>query len=276
MLFRSYLDPHVTNCCASYFCPGGTGVGYPRMAYRPGPEYGYANLSVFFYGCGFDCLYCQNASHKQLREAASLNIDQFIAIIEKNPRISCICHFGGSPEPQLPFTLRVLEACKERFEDRILRQCFELNGNANPAMLKKAATLAVETGGILKFDLKAYSDPLNRALSGVSNRASLRNFAMLADSLPFDDSTYPPLMATTLLVPYYVDENEVAAIAQFLENLNRPTLEYSLLVFYPKHLMADLPVTPLRQVQRCYDAAKQHMKRVHVGNQGLLRGRLSL
>ena len=275
-LMDYYLDPHITNCCASYFCPGGTGIGHPQRAYRPGPEYGYANLSVFFYGCSFDCLYCQNASHKQLGEATSVGINQFIAIVDKEPRISCICYFGGSPEPQLPFAIRVLETCRERFKDRILRQCFEMNGNANSSLLKRAAILATQTGGILKFDLKAYSDSVNRALSGISNQASLRNFAMLSDTLPFDDSTYPPLMATTLLVPYYVDENEVAAIAQFIKSLNRPTLEYSLLIFHPNHLMADLPVTPLRQAQRCYDAAKRYLTRVHVGNLGLLGGRLHL
>jgi pyruvate formate lyase activating enzyme len=269
-----YIDPHITNCCASYFCPGGTGIGYPNRAHSPGPEYGYANLSVFFYGCGFDCLYCQNASHKQLDQAESIGIKQFIALVGEDPRISCICYFGGSPEPQLPFAIRVMEICRERFPHRILRQCFEMNGNANSSLLKRAATLAAQAGGIIKFDLKAYSDSLSRALSGVSNQASLRNFAMLADTLPFEDSTYPPLMATTLLVPYYVDEKEVAGIAQFIKSLNRPALEYSLLVFYPRHLMTDLPVTPLQQAQRCYDAARKYLKKVHVGNLGLLRGQL--
>jgi pyruvate formate lyase activating enzyme len=271
-----YFDPHITNCCASYFCPGGTGIGYPKLAHLPGPEYGYANLSVFFYGCGFDCLYCQNAAHKQLGEAEGIGIDQFIALVEGNPRVSCICYFGGSPEPQLPFAIRAMEVCQERFRDRILRQCFEMNGNANSSLLRRAAILAAQTGGILKFDLKAHSDSVNRALSGVSNQASLRNFAMLADTLPFDDSTYPPLMATTLLVPYYVDEEEVGSIAQFLKSLNQPTLEYSLLIFYPKHLMTDLPVTPLEQAQRCYDAAKRYLKKVHVGNLGLLGDTLRL
>ncbi|MEM2094600.1 MAG: radical SAM protein, partial [Candidatus Bathyarchaeia archaeon] len=37
----SYLDPHVTNCCAAWFCPAGTGSGYPKYSYRSGPETGY-------------------------------------------------------------------------------------------------------------------------------------------------------------------------------------------------------------------------------------------
>ncbi|MFX1564187.1 MAG: hypothetical protein ACFFDP_12870, partial [Promethearchaeota archaeon] len=63
----------------------------------------------------------------------------------------------------------------------------------------------------------------------------------------------------------------------FIKNLNQPSIEYSLLIFHPNHLMADLPVTPLKQAQRCYDAAKQILgKRIHIGNLGLLGGRLHL
>jgi len=275
-LMHYYLDPHVTNCCAAYFCPAGTGIGYPQDAYRPGPEYGYANLAVFFYGCGFDCLFCQNASHKQLSQGRLVSLERFLSVVEANPRISCICYFGGSPEPQLPFAIRVMEACRDRFKGRILRQCFEMNGHGTPALMKRMANLVADTGGIIKFDLKAYTETVNRALCGVSNRMVLKNFAMLAEILPFDERDYPQLMATTLLVPYYVDEYEVEQIAKFISSLGRPNIEYSLLVFHPDHLMADLPVTPIEQAQRCYDAAKRHLDKVHVGNLGLLGGCLRL
>lgn len=276
-LMHYYLDPHITNCCAAYFCPAGTGVGYPKRAYRQGPEYGYANLAVFFYGCGFDCLFCQNASHKQLAQGKNISIDQFLNIIKGNPRISCVCYFGGSPEPQLPFANRLMEVCRNQFNDRILRQCFEMNGNGTPTLMKKMGMLAAASGGIIKFDLKAYSEPVNRALCGVSNQMTLKNFSMLAETLPFEEQEYTPLMATTLLVPYYIDENEVTQIAKFIKELNQPSIEYSLLIFHPNHLMADFPVTPLKQAQRCYDAAKKILgKRVHIGNLGLLGGRLHL
>ncbi len=275
-LMHYYFDPHVTNCCAAYFCPGGTGAGYPKRAYRQGPEYGYVNLSVFFYGCGFDCLFCQNASHKQLSQGTNISTNKFVDIIKGNPRISCVCYFGGSPEPQLPFANRLMEVCRDQFKDRILRQCFEMNGNGKPEFIKKMGLLAADSGGIIKFDLKAFSEPVNRALCGVSNKMTLKNFSMLVDTLPFEED-YTTLMVTTLLVPYYVDENEVTQIAKFLRDLNLQAIEYSLLIFYPKHLMTDLPVTPLKQAQDCYDAAKKILgRRVHVGNLGLLNGRLHL
>ncbi|MFX1564242.1 MAG: radical SAM protein, partial [Promethearchaeota archaeon] len=240
-LMHYYLDPHITNCCGAYFCPAGTGVGYPKRAYRQGPEYGFSNLAVFFYGCGFDCLFCQNSSHKQLTKGKKVDIDQFLDIIKGNPQISCICYFGGSPEPQLPFANRLMEVCRKQFHNRILRQCFEMNGNGTPALMKKMGMLAADSGGIIKFDLKAYSETVHRALCGVSNQMTLKNFSMLAETLPFEVQDYPPLMATTLLVPYYIDENEVAKIANFIKNLNQPSIEYSLLIFHPNHLMAYLP-----------------------------------
>ena len=276
-LMHYYQDPHITNCCGSYFCPGGTGVGYPKWAKKPQAEYGYSNLAVFFYGCSLDCLFCQNISHKQPNQGKTVELEEFLTVLVQNPKITCICYFGGSPEPQLPFAINLMKKCKTSFENRILRQCFEMNGHGNPVLMKKMGKLVEESGGIIKFDLKAFTEPVYQALCGVSKQASYENFTMLADTLTFDDRDYPPLMATTLLVPHYVDEYEVTRIARFLKNLNQPSIEYSLLIFHPRHLMRDLPITPLDQAQRCYDAVKQELGRApHIGNIGLLGGRLRL
>ncbi|MCJ7456561.1 radical SAM protein, partial [Candidatus Bathyarchaeota archaeon] len=75
----------------------------------------------------------------------------------------------------------------------------------------------------------------------------------------------PLLTATTLLVPGYVDVLEVEKIAIFLADLDRK-IPYSLLVFHPDFMMSDLPVTPYRQVQDCYRAAKKHLASVNIGN----------
>jgi len=79
----------------------------------------------------------------------------------------------------------------------------------------------------------------------------------------------PVLTATTLLVPHYVDAEEVERIAKFIADLN-PEIPYSLLVFYPQFMMDDLPVTPRRQVEECYQAAKKWLRRVNIGNLHLL------
>ena len=57
-----YYDNLPTNCVADWVCAGGTGSAYPHFSYTPGPEYGYKNLAIFYYGCSFNCLFCQNLS----------------------------------------------------------------------------------------------------------------------------------------------------------------------------------------------------------------------
>jgi len=269
-LMYGYYDPHVTNCCASWFCPAGTGAGYPKYAVRPGPEVGYANYAVFFYGCNFDCLFCQNASHKLLSRAPKVSLEDFVRHVMGNEGYTCICFFGGSPEPQLPFAIkasrRVLE---EKPERRVLRICFEWNGCGNRGLVKEAARLALESGGNIKFDLKCFSEELSYALSGVSNRAAYENFEMIAREFYCERPDPPVLTATTLLVPGYVDAYEVDKIAEFIASLSSE-IPYSLLVFHPDHLMNDMPITPRRQVEECLKVARRHLKRVHVGNLHLL------
>lgn len=266
-VFYSYIDPHVTNCCAAWFCPAGTGAGFPKYSFKSGPELGYSNLAVFMYGCNFNCLYCQNSSHKNL-DSVPLSRHRITNQIASNSKISCICFFGGSPEPQLPF---IVEASKEALEIRKndpLRICFEWNGCGNPALVRKAAELALKSGGNLKFDLKCYTPELSLALSGVPNNQAYKNFETIAKRY-YSKREFHMLTATTLLVPGYVDSLEVNAIAKFIADLD-PSIPYSLLAFHPAYLMTDLPPTSLKQAVECYKTAKKHLENVHMGNVHIL------
>lgn len=275
-LYYSYLDPHVTNCCAAWFCPAGTGMGYPTYSCKQGPEIGFYNLAIFFYGCNFNCLFCQNYSHKALRSAPSGTVDDLVETTLRNPRITCWCFFGGSPEPQLPFAInasrRVIEALTE---DRVLRVCFEWNGCGNRLLVKRAAEMVHVTGGNIKFDLKCWDENLSLALSGQSNRRAYENFAAIAKEYSKQPGHPPVVCATTLLVPGYVDELEVGNIAEFIASID-PEIPYSLLVYHPDFAMRDLPMTPRRQVEACYSAAKRVLESVNIGNVHLLAGECGL
>ncbi|MCW3978224.1 MAG: radical SAM protein [Candidatus Bathyarchaeota archaeon] len=268
-LLYSYIDPHVSNCCSAWFCPAGTGAGYPMYAYRGGPERGYCNLAVFFYGCNFDCLFCQNSSHKNFGDLEPQPVGAIADRVEKDSRISCVCYFGGSPEPQLPYALSASKMALEARGDAPLRICFEWNGCGDPSLVRQAAELSLVSGGNVKFDLKCSTQELSIALSGVPNERAFRNFEMVAEEYYPEREGMPVLTATTLLVPGYVDPSEVAAIAEFIAGLD-PSIPYSLLAFHPKYQMADLPYTPLRQAVECYRAALEHLERVHVGNLHIL------
>lgn len=266
---HTYLDALPTNCCAAYFCPGCTGAGYPKYAYHSGSERGYYNLAAFFYSCSFNCLFCQNSSHKYVDSAPVMHINQVVQQAENNKRISCLCWFGGSPEPQLPFALKVSQLAFEQISSqRIFRICWEWNGGGNSLLVKKALTLSLESGGNAKFDLKCFNPTLSRVLLGVENKRSFDNFRMSAEEF-YDRRSEPVLTATTLLVPGYVDEVEVEGIAKFIADLD-PSIPYSLLVFHPQWMLSDLPVTPLNQVEKCYQTAKKYVKHVHIGNKHLL------
>ncbi len=268
-LLHTYLDPIPTNCCSTYFCPAGTSSGFPRFSNVKGPEYGYYNFACFLYGCNFSCLGCQNDQHRALMSAERYTFEKFVSKIHDNPKISCICWFGGSPEPQLSWALRASKRALEAASARILRVCWEWNGAGNPRIVQNAVALSLKTGGNAKFDLKYFSSSLSQVLSGVSNNQSFINFENCFQKFYHERKQNPVLTATTLLVPAYVDKGEVSKIAQFLAELDK-SIPYSLLVFHPDSLLMDLPVTPLQQVKECFKAAKEHLDNVHIGNRHLL------
>ncbi|MFX0087046.1 MAG: radical SAM protein [Candidatus Hodarchaeota archaeon] len=267
-LLHTYLDPLPTNCCSSYFCPAGTSAGYPHISYKAEAEYGYYNLACFLYGCNFFCLGCQNDQHRNLNTAEKYTFEKFSNKINDNKRISCICWFGGSPEPQLPWALRASKKAITEFENRIIRVCWEWNGAGNPKLVQNAVKLSLDTGGNAKFDLKYFNQTLSRLLSGVSNKQSFKNFKVCFDKF-YNKREEPVLTATTLLIPGYIDSVEVGQIAKFLGELDE-NIPYSLLVFHPDSFLSDLPITSKNQVNKCFLIAKKHLKNVHIGNKHLL------
>ena len=137
----------------------------------------------------------------------------------------------------------------------ILRICWETNGAVQDPYLMQMAELSLRSGGCIKFDLKAWDEGVHYALCGVTNKKTLANFGALAGWI--DKRRDPPfLIASTLLVPGYVDKEEVAAVARFLSSLN-PEIPYSLLAFYPHFYLKDLPNTSWAHAVSCQVAAEE-------------------
>lgn len=264
-----YHDPLPTNCVADWVCPGGAGTGYPRWAYRSGPEQGYLNLAVFYQACTFDCLFCQNWHHREHSITGETHTADELAQ-SVTPETSCICFFGGDPTCQLPHALAASKLAHKQNSDRILRICWETNGSMNPGLLDEMVELLLESGGCIKFDLKAMNKNLHFALCGADNQQTLSNFAAVAQRIA--DRPKPPLLvASTLLVPGYIEADEVKAIASFIADLD-PNIPYALLGFHGDFLMMDLPPTSWTQAQSCLEAAKSAgLKRVRLGNVHVFR-----
>ena len=263
-----YLDPLPTNCVADWVCPAGTGAGYPEWAHLPGPERGYANLAVFYRGCSFDCLGCQNWQCREICDTETGLSPRALAA-QASGRVACICFFGGDPSPQIPHSLAVAAAARKRQGGRILRICWETNGTMHPRWLERAMRTALESGGCIKFDLKAWDERIHVALAGRSNRQTLANFRRAAE-LAGTRQEPPALVASTLLVPGYVDVAEVSKIAAFIAGLDRD-IPYALLGFHPQFYLHDLPVTSRAHAEAAVAAAKTAgLRRVHIGNRQLL------
>ncbi len=265
-----YYDPLPTNCVADWVCPGCTGVGYPEYSYSSrGAERGYYNLAVFYGACNLDCLYCQNWQYRNMtRELSPIRTARELASAV-NDRVSCVCYFGGDPSPQMQHALEASRIMVEEKRGRILRVCWETNGLMNNVFLDKAVELSLETGGIVKFDIKAWTPTIYRALTGVDCKKIFENLERAIRR--FDERPEVPLVTvSTLLVPGYVGVSEVEKIAEFIASLN-PNVPYRLLAFHPDYLMSDLPTTSRRHAEECLKASRRAgLRRVSIGNVHIL------
>ena len=263
-----YHDPLPTNCVGDWVCPGGTGAGYPEYAHSSGPEYGYKNLAVFFQACSFNCLYCQNW-HFRNETLRSCTASSHKLASDVDEKTSCVCYFGGDPTPQLPLALRASKLALDKNKGRLLRICWETNGSMQKALLDEMIELSLNSGGCIKFDLKAWDENLHIALTGITNKRTLENFSRVGERIKA--RPVPPLLVgSTLLVPGYIDENEVRGIARFIASIN-PDIPYSLLAYSPHFYMSDMPLTPRLLSERCLETAQgEGLKNVRIGNVHLL------
>jgi pyruvate formate lyase activating enzyme len=160
-------------------------------------------------------------------------------------------------------------AASRRLEQQGVAVCWETNGSMHPRFLDQAADLSLRTGGCIKFDLKALDGHLHRALTGASNERTLENFRRAARRIA--ERPDPPLVvASTLLVPGYVDAGEVGRIASFIAAID-PAIPYALLGFHPHFFVHDLPRTSVGHAEEAEAAARAAgLTRVRLGNRHLL------
>ncbi len=238
-----YHDPLPTNCVSMEFCGERTTKGKQ-------------NLAVFYGACTYNCLFCQNWHYRKVNH--TMSVDDLTSWVDDDT--ACICYFGGDPTPQILHALRVAGAVSTRI-------CWETNGAFSKGLARKVGKTAFHSGGTIKFDLKAYSENLNYALCGSSNRNTLSNFAYIYETFQREDP--PILVASTLLVPGYINEEEVSRIAEFIAGVD-PDIPYCLLAFSPHFKMRDLPYTSRTQASNCLKAAQKYLTRVRMGNIWLL------
>lgn len=249
-----YYDPLPTNCVADWVCEGSK-------------DYGCKNLAVFYNACNFDCLFCQNWHFKESNLKQKISAQDLADKVDE--RTACICYFGGDPTPQITHSILTSRIARQLHKGKTLRICWETNGSMNPKYLKEMIEISLASGGCIKFDLKSYSESLNISLCGVTNHQTLENFKLASTYI--NKRPEPPLLvASTPLVPGYVDLFEIEKLAQFISGIN-PAIPYSLLAFHPQFLMDDLPLTLRSHAQLAKEIAlKAGLKNVRIGNINIL------
>jgi len=252
-LLHWYRDPLPTNCVADWVCEG---------SHHPG----FHNLAVFYASCTANCLFCQNWHFREVSPSMEKTISARELAEAANQRTFCVCYFGGDPASQMPHAL----AASRLLAERGVRICWETNGMMHLRLLEAALEYSMETRGCIKFDLKTYDEGLHLALTGVSNQRTLENFARAASHFKDHPESPPLVIASTLLVPGYVDADQVGKIARYIASLN-PHIPYALLAFAPNFYMHDLPCTSIRQAEEAEAAARNAgLANVHIGNRHLL------
>lgn len=270
-LLTWYYDPLPTNCVPADFCAGSSGAGYPKWCRTPRGDTGYCNLSVFLGSCTFSCLFCQNYSFRELTVKGKPLVRATELAKKADKGVGCVCYFGGDPASQMPFVTESARLMHEdaKREGRILRFCLETNLSMDLHSLKEFGELSMESGGGIKADLKCWSSETLYALTGVEHRMAFENFRWLA-KLHGQRPEVPFARASTLLVPGYVDEEEIRGLASFISELD-PTIPYSLLAFHPLFYMDDMPYTKREDAERFLKICQEEgLQKVRIGNPWLL------
>jgi pyruvate formate lyase activating enzyme len=251
-MLKYYRDPLPTNCVADWVCEG---YKHP----------GCHNLAVFYESCTMNCLFCQNWHFRRVSPVENHGMSAEKLAAAATPSTFCVCFFGGDPSSQMPHAM----ATSKLLARKQVRICWETNGMMNPKYLDKAIQYSIQTAGCIKFDLKAFDDELHRALTGISNEPVKNNFKRAAER-SLERSEPPLVVASTLLVPGYIDAEQVFKIARFIARLN-PEVPYSLLGFAPQFYMTDLPFTSARHAKEAEAAALDAgLTNVRIGNRHLL------
>lgn len=266
-----YCDAIPTNCVAAPFCAGSSGAGYPKWCRTPRGDIGYMSLAVFLGSCTYSCLFCQNYSFRDMTVSGGPTATAVQLAREATEDVGCICYFGGDPASQMPFVIKSAELARAEAarKNRLLRVCLETNLNMNPRDLERFGELSIESGGGIKADLKCWSSEILYALSGVEHRAAYENFKRIGKRQR-ERPEVPFARASTLLVPGYVDEEEIRGIASFIADID-PSIPYSLLAFHPLYYMDDMPYVKREKVDRFMKiCAEEGLQKVRLGNPWLV------
>ncbi|MEI8173285.1 MAG: AmmeMemoRadiSam system radical SAM enzyme [Deltaproteobacteria bacterium] len=218
---------------------------------------GSKSFSIATVGCNFRCTFCQNHDISQApRETGSIFGRESTPeeVVEKAAGTGSKTIAYTYTEPTIYFEF-AHDTAKMALK-KGLKNVFVTNGFMTEEAIEKMAPCLHAAN----VDLKAFTDDFYRKKCGAGLQPVL-------DSLKKMKSLGIWVEVTTLLIPTLNDsDEELRQIAEFIHSLGAET-PWHISRFHPRHLIHDLPPTPVASIHRAAEIGKASgLKYVYSGN----------
>jgi len=220
---------------------------------HPAPPESY---TVFMAGCNYKCLNCQNwtisqypdndARQRGYMEPANLAeecVDHLNSLSASQMGADRIFFSGGEPTIHLPYIEKVVEEAR-KINPKI-RINYDTNGYLTQRSLKRV--LAFTTS--ITYDLKAYTEEVHQALTGVSSLPVLRNAEYIGRHAK------DKLWEYRIVVIPQINENEIKPLSDFIADID-PTLSVCFLAFRPNFVLEHHRGAGRSLMEKCLEIAR--------------------
>jgi pyruvate formate lyase activating enzyme len=215
------------------------------------------SFSLATSGCNFRCLFCQNADISQAREQKIIRGENRTPeeIVSAALDSGCRSISYTYTEPTIFFEyahdIALLASAQK------LKNVFVTNGYMTTEALESIHPHLHAAN----VDLKAFSEEFYKTQCGAK-------LAPVLESLQAMKKMGIWVEITTLIIPTRNDSpEELKALAQFLARDLGPETPWHISRFHPDYRLTDLPLTPIKTLQRAWEIGKEAgLRYVYTGN----------
>jgi pyruvate formate lyase activating enzyme len=218
---------------------------------------GSSSFSIATAGCNFRCRFCQNADISQAVEMKVIpGRDMPPAdIVDGALQAQCRSISYTYTEPTIFF--EYAQDIALLAETRGLKNVFVSNGYMSREMLESFFPHLHAAN----VDLKAFSDDFYRTQCGAKLAPVLETLVLMKQQDVW-------LEITTLIIPTLNDSpEELRQLARFIVDALGPETPWHISRFHPTYKILDLPVTPVKTLQRAWEIGREAgLRYVYTGN----------
>lgn len=212
-------------------------------------------LSIGSYGCNLSCPFCQNCDISMAGdsdiETSAITCEELVskALLLKDRGNIGIAYTYNEPLIGYEF----VRDCSKLAREKGLKNVAVTNGYICEEPLTELFTLM----DAFNIDLKGFTEEYYHKLRGDLATVK-RTIERAAEKCQVE--------VTTLIVPGENDtEEEMVELSSFLAGIS-PEIPLHISRFFPRYRMQDREATPVKQIYRLAEIARQRLKFVHEGN----------